>query len=36
VLKDAKPSPVEKHFQEALERMKQLEAGKTPKRKKKS
>ena len=36
VLEDAKPSPVEKHFQEAIQQVKQLEAGKEPKRKKKS
>jgi hypothetical protein len=36
VLEDAKPSPVEIHFQEAIQHVKQLEAGKGPKRKKKS
>ena len=36
VLEDAKPSPVEIHFQEAIQQVKQLEAGKEPKRKKKS
>jgi hypothetical protein len=36
VLEDAKPAPVEKHFQEAIQQVKQLEAGKGPKRKKKS
>jgi hypothetical protein len=33
-LEDARPSPVEKHFQEAIEQTKQLEAGKSRKRKK--
>jgi hypothetical protein len=36
VLKDAKPSPVERHFQEAIQHVKQLKAAKSPKRKKKS
>ena len=31
----AKPSPVEIHFQEAIEQVKQLQAGKAPKRKRK-
>ena len=35
-LEDAKPSPVEKDFQAAIEQMKQLAAAKSPKRKKKS
>jgi hypothetical protein len=35
-LEDAKPSPVEIHFQEAIQQVKQLAAGKEPKRKKKS
>jgi hypothetical protein len=36
VLEDAKSSPVEKHFQEAIQQVKQLAAAKSPKRKKKS
>jgi hypothetical protein len=36
VLEDAKPSPVEKHFQEAIDQVKQLTAAKSPKRRKKS